>query len=293
MSAAPAGRLRFGYGTNGLADHALPDALAWLAEVGYAGVAVTLDHRLEPFAPGLAARAGALGEQARRLGLGLVVETGARYVLDRAAKHQPTLCSEDPDGRRRRLDYLRLAIDAGAGMGAEAVSFWSGTPDAGTPPTAAWDRLRAGCAELVDHAAGRGVTLGFEPEPGMLVDRLSGYERLAADLGDPAGFGLTLDVGHCRSNEDDDVPACVRRAAPRLVNVQIDDMRRGEHEHLDFGEGEIDFPPVLAAFAEAGYRGLVAVELPRHSHQAHRTVPASLAFLRAAERRPEHMVRIP
>ena len=45
-------------------------------------------------------------------------------------------------------------------------------------------------------------------------------------------------------------------------------MRRGVHEHLEFGTGEIDFPPVLRALDEVGYRGLVAVELPRHSHAA-------------------------
>jgi sugar phosphate isomerase/epimerase len=74
----------------------------------------------------------------------------------------------------------------------------------------------------------------------------------------------------------------VRRAGPRLVNVQIDDMRRGTHEHLEFGKGEIDFPPVLAALAEAGYTGLVAVELPRDSHAAPRIARESLEFLRQA-----------
>jgi sugar phosphate isomerase/epimerase len=79
------------------------------------------------------------------------------------------------------------------------------------------------------------------------------------------------------------VADCVRRAGPRLVNVQIDDMRRGVHEHLEFGSGEIDFPPVLAALDEVAYRGLVAVELPRHSHAAPDVCRRSLDFLRAAE----------
>jgi sugar phosphate isomerase/epimerase len=74
----------------------------------------------------------------------------------------------------------------------------------------------------------------------------------------------------------------VRRAGPDLVNVQIDDMRRDVHEHLEFGKGEIDFPPVLAALREVGYRGLVAVELPRHSHAAPTVARESLAFLRGA-----------
>lgn len=72
--------------------------------------------------------------------------------------------------------------------------------------------------------------------------------------------------------------------APHLVNVQIDDMRRGVHEHLEFGTGEIDFPPVLRALIDGGYRGLVAVELPRHSHAAPTVARESLAFLRAAEK---------
>jgi sugar phosphate isomerase/epimerase len=82
--------------------------------------------------------------------------------------------------------------------------------------------------------------------------------------------------------EADTVPDCVRRAGPRLVNVQIDDMRRGAHEHLEFGDGEIDFPPVLAALDEVGYDGLVAVELPRHGHAAPAVARRSFDFLRRA-----------
>ena len=44
--------LRYAYNTNGLANHRLDDALAFLADSGYAGVALTLDHgHLDPFAP--------------------------------------------------------------------------------------------------------------------------------------------------------------------------------------------------------------------------------------------------
>jgi L-ribulose-5-phosphate 3-epimerase len=75
----------------------------------------------------------------------------------------------------------------------------------------------------------------------------------------------------------------VRRAGPYLVNVQIDDMRRGVHEHLEFGAGEIAFPATLRALADTGYRGLVAVELPRHAHAAPVVARESLAFLTAAE----------
>ena len=50
---------------------------------------------------------------------------------------------------------------------------------------------------------------------------------------------------------------------------------------LEFGSGDIDFPPVLAALGTAGYRGLVAVELPRHSHAAPAVPSGSQSGLKA------------
>jgi sugar phosphate isomerase/epimerase len=223
----------------------------------------------------------ALARRLDRLGLTVVVETGARYLLDPRRKHEPTLLSTE--GRERRVDFLRRAVEIGAGLGAQAVSFWSGVQPARVPPGTAWQRLVDGCAEVVAAAEAAEVVLGFEPEPGMLVQDLRGYRRLSAALGDPPAFGLTLDIGHCRCLEPYPVAECVRRGADRLVNVQIDDMRRGTHEHLEFGEGEIDFPPVLTALAEVGYTGLVAVELPRHSHDAPGVARRSLDFLRSRD----------
>lgn len=74
---------------------------------------------------------------------------------------------------------------------------------------------------------------------------------------------------------------CVKQAAPWLRHVQIEDMRRGVHEHLPFGDGEIDFPPVLRALADSGYEGLTVVELPRHSHAGPELARTSLDFLRS------------
>jgi sugar phosphate isomerase/epimerase len=273
--------LRFGYGTNGFSNHRLEDALAVIAGLGYQGVALTLDHHhLDPYAPGLARRVGALGTRLDRLGLGVVIETGARYLLDPWRKHAPTLLDDDRD---LRLDFLRRAIRIGADLGAEAVSYWAGTRPAQVPAAVAWDRLLDGCHQAVAAADAAGVQLGFEPEPGMLVQTLGDWFELRGELGAPDHFGLTLDIGHCRCLEDEPVPDCVRRAGPYLVNVQIDDMRRGVHEHLEFGAGEIDFPGTLRALEAVGYRGLVAVELPRHGHAAPVVARESLAFLTAAD----------
>jgi sugar phosphate isomerase/epimerase len=273
--------LRFGYGTNGFANHRLGDAFTVIADLGYQGVALTLDHNhLDPYAPGLARRVDEVAGQLSRLGLAVVIETGARYLLDPRRKHAPTLLD---DGAEIRLDFLHRAVRIGADLGAEAVSLWSGVRPPAVDEATAWDRLVNGCTELVAIADAARMPLGFEPEPGMLVATIADWRRLRAALDAPPPFGLTLDIGHCRCVEPVEPDACVTEVAEHLVNVQIDDMRRGVHEHLEFGTGEVDFPPVLRAL-DAGYRGLVAVELPRHSHAAPTVAAQSIAFLKEASK---------
>ncbi len=277
-------RLRFGYVTNGLSGHRLDDALVLLAEAGYGGVALTLDHvHFDPDAPDMLGRAAALRARLAELGLACVVETGARFALDPRRKHFPALLDE---GRERRAAMLRRAVDVAVELHAPVVSLWSGARPAELDDDAAWARLLDAFAPVLEHAASQGVVLGFEPEPGMFVERLDDFETLDAALGHPSALGLTLDLGHCICLEPgpDPVTTCIRRGASRLVHVHIEDMRRGVHDHLMFGEGEMDVPAALRALRDVDYDGLVAVELSRHAHAAHETVPRAIEVLRGADR---------
>ncbi|MFH8344464.1 sugar phosphate isomerase/epimerase family protein [Streptomyces sp. NPDC018045] len=281
--------LRLAYGTNGLTDLRLSDALALLADLGYDGVALTLDHmHLDPLAPDLPSRTSRLARRLDALGLAVAIETGARYVLDSRRKHHPSLLDPDPDARTARTDLLRTAVRVGADLGATAVHCFSGPRPAGTPEPAAWQHLADALIPVLDAAATARIPLAVEPEPGHLLSDLAGFHRLRATLSGPPAdvLGLTLDIGHCQCLEPDPPAACVRAAAPWLRHVQIEDMRRGVHEHLPFGTGEIDFPPVLTALRDIGYQGLVSVELPRHSHAGPDLARTSLSFLRATQPPP-------
>ncbi|EQD81277.1 sugar phosphate isomerase, partial [Saccharopolyspora erythraea D] len=258
--------MRIAYGTNGFANHRLEDALEVIAELGYDGVALTLDHHhLDPFAGDLPRRVAEVRGRLERLGLSVAVETGARYLLDPRRKHHPTLVSDDVE---RRVDFLERAVRVAAGLGAEVVSFWSGIRPSDVDSELAWRRMTDGLARVLEEAARCGVLLGLEPEPGMFVERVDDALAVRAALGNPRNLGVTLDVGHCVAVETESAADCARRLGELLVHVQLDDMRPGVHEHLEFGQGELDLPGTLAALSEAGYTGQAAVELPRHSHAA-------------------------
>jgi L-ribulose-5-phosphate 3-epimerase len=257
-----------GYNTNGLAHHDPEGGLRLLAELGYASVAVTLDHGwLNPFAADHATQVPRFRHLLEGWGLRSVVETGARFLLDPLRKHEPTLVSPDPLARARRVDFLCRAIDTARLLGSDCVSIWSGVVPDSAEPDAAWDRLVAGLGPVLDHAGRQGVTIGFEPEPGMFIDTMPRFAELLQRVDHPC-LKLTLDIGHLHCQGETPIADQVRRWGGSLVNVHIEDMRRGVHEHLPFGEGEIDFPPILAALAETGYSGGLHVELSRHSHMA-------------------------
>ena len=268
-----------GYNTNGFAHHRLADAIEILADIGYASVAITLDHHaLNPFSDRIRDETEAIKQLLQRRNMCCVIETGARFLLDPMHKHRPTLLSAREEDRRGRFDFLCRAIEIAAHLDAEAVSFWSGRRDPDLPADDAWTSLVELCDELLTRAVRHEVYLAFEPEPGMFIETMGQFRRLAEELNHPR-FGLTLDVGHVHCLRDGDPADRIREFEPWLMNVHIEDMRAGVHDHLMFSEGEMTFEPIFDALREIQYSGTVNVELSRHSHDAVNAARQAFDFL--------------
>jgi sugar phosphate isomerase/epimerase len=140
------------------------------------------------------------------------------------------------------------------------------------------DRLAGALRPVLDHAERRHIGLAFEPEPGMFIDTFARFAALDERIRHPL-FDLTVDLGHVHCIEEGPVADHVRAWGPRIANVHLEDMVENVHEHLMFGEGTMDFPPIFEALREVEYHGGVHVELSRHSHMAVEAVRRSRDFL--------------
>ncbi len=270
-----------GYNTNGLAHHRLHDAIELLAAEGYQSVAITLDAgALDPYGDPRVYREQSLQvrSQLDSLGLSRVVETGARYLLNPHKKHDPTLMDPDPSRRAIRDEFLVKAIELAAEIDADCVSFWSGILPDNASEDAAFDRLAMALKPVIECAEKRSMRLAFEPEPGMFIDTFERFARLDERIKHPL-FDLTVDLGHVHCIEDGKVADYVRHWGSRIANIHIEDMKKRVHEHLMFGEGTMDFPPILEALREVNYKGGLNVELSRHSHMAVEAVRKARDFL--------------
>jgi L-ribulose-5-phosphate 3-epimerase len=271
--------LQFGYNTNGFNCHTLESALEIIAGLGYRGVAITLDNYiLNPRDADLDRKLALTQAMLTKHSLACVIETGARFLLDPRHKHEPTLISADAAARQIRLDFLKRALKIAARLEAQALSFWSGARHDPVTETEAWQWLVAGCRELLDEAARYGVPLAFEPEPGMFIENLTQYQRLKQRL-DHHLWGLTLDLGHAFLTEAAGPAVCIRQFKDDIKNIHAEDMRQGTHEHLQFGEGEMDFIEIFKALKDIKYTGLINVELSRHSRNAVKAASQAYGFL--------------
>lgn len=263
------------YNTNGFAHHRLDDVVDILAEVGYSGIALTPDvSHLDP----TRFETSAIESFRRRcesVGLSITIETGARFVLDPRAKHEPNLMTAA--AFERRVDYYRQHIDLAASLHASTVSLWSGSaPNASTTMNELANRLEP----VLAHGALRGVKVAFEPEPGMYVETIAQYRELVSALGASTNLGLTIDVGHLVVNESSPIERHLVENVDRLAVVHLDDAVRGVHEHRMIGDGEVPWRDVAAVLRAIEFKGPLIVELSRHSHDAARAARTAYERLR-------------
>ena len=79
--------------------------------------------------------------------------------------------------------------------------------------------------------------------------------------------------------EDNSPADCIRTFGPSIQNIHLEDMKKGEHKHLQFGDGEIAFSEVFNALKDIDYTGLINVELSRHSRNAVQAAAQAFSYL--------------
>ncbi len=176
----------------------------------------------------------------------------------------------DPDARAAALADNRIAIAEAADLAADTLVLVSGGLVPGTKDLGLARRIiRDAIADLVPHAERAGIRLGIEPLHPMfcadrcVISRLGEAVDLALEF-PAASVGVVVDTYHVWW--DSALAGDLTRASGRIVSYQLADwvlplpadtlLGRG---HI--GDGVIDFAPITAGVAAAGYRGYTEVEI--------------------------------
>ncbi len=255
------------FSTNAFTEYALPEAVRRVADHGYDGVELLGDDPHAYFPEFDQERERRLQQALAETGISVSnvnANTAMGYYDDAppSAFFEPSVITADDRDRAWRIAYTKRAIDLADAVGSPAVCLATGRPLPGNPPERAREYLRDSLHEILDYAEPRGVDVGIEFEPELLVECTDEVLELVDEIGRDA-LGVNLDVGHA-AVYGEDLADTIRRSAGHITGVHLEDIvggRRGKHYHRIPGEGDVDFRAVFDALDDIGYDGFATLEL--------------------------------
>lgn len=179
-----------------------------------------------------------------------------------------TVCLVMPPGRElvdadtvaETQDYLRHVVDVAATVGSPVAAGPAYSSVGRTwridDRAKLYAQLRENLAPVVEHAASKAVKIAVEPlnrYETSLVNTVEQALEALASLPDE-GCGLALDVYHLNIEETSPVTA-ILSAGARTAHVQVCANDRGTP-----GRDHHDWPGILRALVETGYRGPLCIE---------------------------------
>jgi inosose dehydratase len=227
-----------------------------IASAGYEGLEM-FDGNVADFAD----RPEELHRLLQDHGLELVsVYSGGNFIYDEILDEEL-----DRVGKAAELAATFGAVNLVVGGGARRAS--------GTRPE---DHARLGAAldRVCDLAEAHGLHACYHPHLSTIVESSEELDSLMRHT----RIGFCPDTAHLAAGGSDPA-ALIRRYGDRLRHVHLKDLRREPLGFLPLGEGEVDFPDVLAALSEVGYDGWVIVELDSHDGDPREAALQSKAYL--------------
>lgn len=270
------------FSTNAFKQSTLPEAVRAIAKQGYAGVEVMADAphmRADTFTDAQAKDIRALIDD---LGLAVSnVNAFTGFCFDGGDTYHPTWVEPDAALRQQRIDYTRRAIELTAMIGGRTISLQPGGPYMGRNVDELFDLYAEGLRQCLAVARSCGVTLGVEPEPGLMIENTKQFDRLKRHgFPDEPQVMMNCDVGHFFCVWQD--PAEVIRSHHDVIaHVHLEDIKgKRVHQHYVPGDGKINFPAIFAALDEVGYNGFVTVELYPYTSTATEVARRAVEHLR-------------
>jgi myo-inositol catabolism protein IolH len=176
--------------------------------------------------------------------------------------------STDSGEREAAVRALKVAIDTAEELGCPRINTeFTGTPDR---PRECREAFLRSLDEVLPAAERQGVGLTIEPHPYDFIETNTEAIDLIREIGSPTLRYLfcTPHIFHLGG----DITTMIEYARPVLAHVHLADTFRPArvilnppdpgariHQHLDIGQGEIDWATVFGALAQACFGDLITV----------------------------------
>ena len=169
----------------------------------------------------------------------------------------------NPSIRRFHLDRAKQHIDLGAELGARLMVVALGEyiwQHEVIPPEAQWHWAVETTRELGDYAAEKGLELAMELEPFdlSLINTIDKLAKFIEDVDHPA-VKANIDCSHLWLMGLD--ASEILKLSGRIIHSHFSDCNGETHGDLPPGRGNTPLRSYLAALEQAGFTGVISLEL--------------------------------
>lgn len=238
-----------------------PQALERMRELGFAGAEICVEN----------IRFEVRGELMDRSHLAEVAAAAASCGLEAWSYSYHADYVRNDDVLDRTVQAIRLTREAGTDL----FVFSGGRSDKTADPQAEWRQLVERTRILVREAEACGVRLALETEPGFICGTTAQLLQLRDEIGSDA-LCANMDIGHAFLCDPDPLGA-VAQLGELIVHCHLEDMRRGVHDHLVPGRGDMDLAAFVSALENAGVSGPAALDLYGYDYE--KVAPQALEYL--------------
>jgi sugar phosphate isomerase/epimerase len=275
---------KLAFSTNAFTKYSVEQAITMIARIGYAGVELLADkphlfaHELDAAQIDRVKRILTDNDLAVS---NINANTASGYYEDAPPEpfFEPALSNPDKKLRKWRTEYTKRCIDLAKEVSATSVSITSGKSMLGKPPEEAIELFKDSLSEILSYAQSKGVKVGIEYEPGLLVETADEVWVLIDEM-ESSVLGVNLDVGHSYIAGENPAQVILDFSS-RLLSLHLEDIREKKHYHRVPGTGDIDFLEIGEALQKIDFTGFATVELYNHSDEPELAAKESLAFLTA------------
>ena len=256
--------MKLAFSTNAFTSYPIEEAIAHIGAIGYHGVEILADRpHLYPINSGRKV-VDNIKQSLAKSGLkvsNINANTASGYFSQTFMEpvFEPSLSNDDNDLRKWRIEYTKQCVDLAEELGAKNVSITSGRPIPGCPPVKGIENFKRSLDEILVYGENKGISIGIEYEPGLLIESAGETRDLLVDVGSKY-LGVNLDIGHAVVGGEEPAEV-IRSLCPWLLNIHLEDIKGRKHYHLIPGDGDIDFDQVFKSLEEVEYKGFVTVEL--------------------------------
>lgn len=244
----------------GLYEKALPEALSWderltaAGQAGYDFVEISIDESDE--------RLSRLEwPEARRAALRRAIsDSGVKIMTMCLSGHRKyPLGSHTPEIRQRGQEILRKAIEFAGDIGLRVVQVMAYDVFYETSDDVTRANFLEGLERGTRWAAQSGVMLGLENLDTQFVDNISKGLTIIHEINSPwlrlyPDIGNLAAAGYCPADE-------VMLAERQLLGIHVKDALPKVIRGVPFGKGIVPFGETFRALAQAGFWGMIGVEM--------------------------------